>query len=103
MQHLPRHLLLAAVVLTVCCAERGGWPGATPDKRPASAVTGETVTVSVRSASRRKQQVRPAAVAPLQPSTIWRAFAADFAVADRGVHAGVRLDAAQMPTPPPAG
>ena len=96
MSHLPRHLLLAAVVMTVCCAERQA-AGHAPEKRQVAEVSGEVRTVQVRREARR--QVRPAATTP--PVAVVfrrpRSIVAGSAEFPRDI-----LDAVQMRTPPPA-
>jgi hypothetical protein len=68
MRTLPRHLLLAAVVLTVCCAERQAL--ATADlQRVAAEMAGErmdqprSVQQALRQRRARQMTARPAAVA----------------------------------------
>jgi hypothetical protein len=73
MRTLPRHLLLAAVVLTVCCAERQAV--ATLDlQRVAAEMAGEridqsrSVEQSQRQRRSRHHLVRPAAMGPREYS-----------------------------------
>ena len=65
MRTLPRHLLLAAVVLTVCCAERQA-VSATVDLQKVAAEMRQDASRSVQQEARRRSErhrhIRPAAV-----------------------------------------
>ena len=68
MRTLPRHLLLAAVVLTVCCAERQAVAATLDLQKVASEVAGQRidqarrVEQSARMRRARQQHVRPASI-----------------------------------------
>lgn len=105
MQHLPRHLLLAAVFLTVCCAERQA--SATLDLREAAEVAGQRLCEqtrpnrTVRSHAERQHRVRPAATTlaasrPTLPSRPVRFVAPDAADFVRPI-----LSFEQLRLPPP--
>lgn len=105
MQHLPRHLLLAAVFLTVCCAERQA--SATFDLREAAEVAGQRLSEQarpnriVRSHAERQHRIRPAAKTtaesrPTLPTRPVRLAAPDTADVVRPV-----LSFEQLRLPPP--
>ncbi len=68
MKTLPRHLLLAAVVLTVCCAERQAVAATVDLQKVAAEVAGErygqarNVEQTVRQRRESRRYIRPAAV-----------------------------------------
>ncbi len=103
MSHLPRHLLLAAVFFTVCCAD--GQVPATQDasQRQAIELAGRSVVVSAiaRRESVGKQHVRPAASTyALARAAIIRGRAAE-RVSLSPTFRGPALTFDQMRLPPP--